>query len=151
MENTTALPQVQIDLKATTPVVCEKCQGEVFIETSMFRRVSALLTKNGKEGLLPVPAVICFNCATPLQQFLPKELRSNLVTTSTIKVWRFFTNGVDKTPFVDILMCVRLSWKDHRPSHVSLAQLAERKSLKLYVAGSTPAWGTNLWQQRKVQ
>lgn len=74
----------KIDLSVTTPVACDKCQGQTFIEATMFRKVSALLTDNGQEGLVPIPIVSCLNCGEPLQMLLPKELRTNIVAASKI-------------------------------------------------------------------
>ena len=78
MDKTTTIPgaQPQLDLKATKPLVCENCNGELFGEFVMFRTVSALLTKNGKEALLPIQVMGCVKCHTVPDQFIPSELKS---------------------------------------------------------------------------
>jgi hypothetical protein len=60
------------DLKTLT---CENCQGEVFAEGIIIKTVSALLTGNGKEGMLPIPAFYCVKCQTVVDKYLPEDMR----------------------------------------------------------------------------
>ncbi len=69
-----------VDVKNTTPIVCEKCAGSTFFhqQTVMLRWVSAILSPSGKAGLLPVPVSFsCAACGHVNEQFLPPELRKN--------------------------------------------------------------------------
>ena len=65
----------QIGLSDTEAVKCEKCGGEVFEQGLILRRVSALLTGNGKPGIVPVPVFLCSKCGHVNAEFLPEELR----------------------------------------------------------------------------
>lgn len=78
------MPEPQVDVKLTTPLECEKCKGQTFTEALMFRKVSALLTKNGKAGLLPIQVFACVQCGNIPVEFIPKELKDALVTPSKI-------------------------------------------------------------------
>ena len=75
-----------IDIKLTTPLVCDSCQGEVFTEALMFRKVSALMTDNGKQGLLPVSVYACIKCNNVHRDFIPNELRKDLVIPKTVTI-----------------------------------------------------------------
>ena len=75
--NSNDVPQTQMnitprDLKTLT---CEKCQGEVFGEGLIIKTVSPLLTGNGKEGMLPIPAFYCVKCQTVVDKYLPEDMR----------------------------------------------------------------------------
>lgn len=63
------------DIKQTTPEVCEECKGEAFIEAIMLRKISALLTKTGKEGYMPIQVFACVKCGHVNSHFIPAELR----------------------------------------------------------------------------
>jgi hypothetical protein len=64
-----------VDLKNTTPVACEKCSNESFIQTVHLRKVSALLTGGPQDGYLPIQVFSCAACAHTNAQFLPEEMR----------------------------------------------------------------------------
>lgn len=67
------------DLKTLT---CEYCQGQIFAEGLVIKTVSPLLTENGKEGMLPIPAFYCVACHKAVQKYLPEELKEKkLVST----------------------------------------------------------------------
>jgi uncharacterized Zn finger protein len=78
------IPQAQIDVKQTTPLVCERCQNQTFVEALMFRKVSPLLTKTGQAGLLPIQVMSCTNCGSVPNEFMPKELRETIVSPSKL-------------------------------------------------------------------
>lgn len=63
------------DIKQTTAEACESCQSEGFIEAIMLRKVSALLTKTGKEGYMPISVFACVKCGHINANFMPAELR----------------------------------------------------------------------------
>lgn len=65
----------QISLQDTTPVVCEKCGGQVFENGVILREVSAILTGTGQPGIIPIPVFICSECGHVNTQFIPQELR----------------------------------------------------------------------------
>jgi hypothetical protein len=67
--------QVNITPSDLKTLVCEYCQGVVFAEGLIIKTVSPLLTENGKEGMLPIPAFYCVACHKAVQKYLPEELR----------------------------------------------------------------------------
>lgn len=77
MEGVGKLGAPQFTLQDTEAIKCEKCGGEVFEEAMMLRKVSALLTGNGKPGIVPVPVFICSKCGHVNGEFLPAELQSS--------------------------------------------------------------------------
>jgi len=70
-----ARPAMNITPKDLRTLTCENCQGEVFAEGIIIKIVSALLTGNGKEGMLPIPAFYCVKCQTVVDKYLPENMR----------------------------------------------------------------------------
>lgn len=66
----------QMDIKQTTPITCDKCQNQSFVEAMLLRRVSAILSPSGKAGILPIPGFSCVVCGHINSEFLPQELRA---------------------------------------------------------------------------
>ena len=71
----TQIKTPQLDINQTKEVVCEACGGIAFIECTVLRRVSAILSGSGKEGFFPIQSYGCLRCGIINQEFLPKELR----------------------------------------------------------------------------
>lgn len=69
-------PSVNITPKDLKTLSCESCQGEVFAEGIIIKTVSSLLTGNGKEGMLPIPAFYCVKCQTVVEKYLPEDMRT---------------------------------------------------------------------------
>lgn len=67
---------VNIDLNQTTGVTCEECGNEYFEQALILRKVSALLTGQGKPGFVPIPIFKCTKCNHVNKDFLPKEVQS---------------------------------------------------------------------------
>jgi DNA-directed RNA polymerase subunit RPC12/RpoP len=59
-------PQVgqppQIDIKKTTPIVCDSCSNDVFISAMKFRKVSKILAGMPDDQIIPVQVFICTSC-----------------------------------------------------------------------------------------
>lgn len=70
--------QKSITLKDTTAVVCDECQGLTFIEASVMRKVSSILTGAPKDSYVPVAVFICSACGHLNDEFLPLELKAEL-------------------------------------------------------------------------
>jgi ribosomal protein L37E len=75
--STIAAPK--LDIKNTTEVKCEKCGGESFIESFIFRGVSAIASGTGKAGFWPINIFCCASCGFINQSFKPKELQDNKI------------------------------------------------------------------------
>jgi len=69
-------PNVNVDISQTTPVLCEECGGTYFEQAMVLRRVSAILTGQGKPGFMPIPVFRCADCGHVNKDFLPKEVQS---------------------------------------------------------------------------
>lgn len=72
MESPTKL---KINAKDLQTLTCEACQGQVFGEGLIIKTVSPLLTENGKEGMMPIPAFYCIECHTVVEKYLPEDMK----------------------------------------------------------------------------
>jgi len=54
--------QEQIDISKTSAIKCEKCENQTFKQTLLLRKLSALVSPNGQETLVPVQAFACEKC-----------------------------------------------------------------------------------------
>ena len=54
--------QQQIDISKTSPVHCEKCNNSTFKQTLLIRKLSALVSPNGQETIVPAAAFACEKC-----------------------------------------------------------------------------------------
>ena len=68
-------PNVNFGLKDTQSVQCTECQGAVFQNGVMFRKVSKILAGTDKDALVQINIPYCVNCLEPLDDLLPSELR----------------------------------------------------------------------------
>ena len=70
MGNITGASPVQLDISATTAVVCE-CGNYTFEEVMMFKKFSALVSGTGKPAIAPIPTFSCVACGNVNADFLP--------------------------------------------------------------------------------
>ena len=63
--------QVKVALKDTTDVVCDKCEHKYFTQLMMFKKLSAVMSPNGQESMIPVQVFSCNACGHVNDQFLP--------------------------------------------------------------------------------
>ena len=63
--------QVKIALKDTTDVSCDKCGHHYFTQLMMFKKLSAVMSPNGQESMIPVQVFACNECGHVNDQFLP--------------------------------------------------------------------------------
>ena len=64
--------QVQINPNDLEDVVCDKCDHQTFDITFLFKRLSAVLSPNGQETLVPLQVYKCSSCGHINEIFLPK-------------------------------------------------------------------------------
>ena len=64
--------QINIDITQTTEVLCNECGHNVFTQGVMIRKLSAILSPNGQESLIPIPVFECSKCGGVNKEFLPK-------------------------------------------------------------------------------
>ena len=61
--------EVQVDLKKAETIKCDDCGNYLFITSFVIKRVSAILSPTGQEGLVPIQVYSCGNCGQ-----VPKSL-----------------------------------------------------------------------------
>ena len=54
--------QEQIDMSQTTSLKCEKCENLTFKQTLLIRKLSALVSPNGQEQIIPIGVFACEKC-----------------------------------------------------------------------------------------
>ena len=65
-------PQVNINPDDLTDVVCEKCGNQTFTMAFLFKKISAVLSPNGQESMIPLQIYKCDECGHINKEFLPK-------------------------------------------------------------------------------
>lgn len=78
------LGEEKFNVSQTTEIVCEKCGGTVFTQGVMLRKIPAVMTGQGKEGILPVPTFYCVNCGHTNTEFIPEEFRGKNIEKISI-------------------------------------------------------------------
>ena len=61
--------QEQIDISQTTPIKCEACENQTFKQSLLLRKLSALVSPNGQETLVPVQVFACEKCGHVNSEF----------------------------------------------------------------------------------
>ena len=64
--------QVEVDLKSAETMKCAQCGNTIFIQGYVIKKISAIMSPTGQEGVAPVQVFNCGNCGTILP--LSKEL-----------------------------------------------------------------------------
>ena len=54
--------QVQVNIKDTETIVCEKCGNGLFIQSFFLKKISAIVSPTGKESIVPIQVYSCGNC-----------------------------------------------------------------------------------------
>jgi uncharacterized Zn finger protein len=54
--------QEQIDISKTSAINCESCKNSTFKQSLLLRKLSALVSPNGQETLVPVQVFACEKC-----------------------------------------------------------------------------------------
>ena len=70
--------KLNISLDKTQEITCEKCGHNVFQEGLMLRKASKFLTGTTQDALIPLPVFSCSSCGHVNEEFLPKELQSQI-------------------------------------------------------------------------
>ena len=71
--------RLNVSLDKTTPMTCDECQNQVFQEGVMLRKASKFLTGTAQDAVVPIPVFACSKCGHVNNEFLPKELQSEVV------------------------------------------------------------------------
>lgn len=73
------LTQTQVD--SAKNLACESCNNEVFKQTYVIKKISGLLTDNGKEMMAPIPIFSCAKCGNVNKVFVD-DLKINVNNNS---------------------------------------------------------------------
>ena len=66
--------QLNVSIEKTMPIQCESCGNDTFTQALYLRKVSALLTGTGQEGVVPIPTFICVAC-----NYVNEKFRLNIL------------------------------------------------------------------------
>mgnify|MGYP001161478668 FL=1 len=61
--------QMNVDISQTTEMKCEKCGNNTFKQTMMLRKLSAIVSPNGQETIIPVGVFACESCNHVNEEF----------------------------------------------------------------------------------
>jgi hypothetical protein len=64
-------PQKQINIKDTESLKCDDCSNYLFIKSYFIRRISALMSPNGQEAMIPIEVFSCGNCGKVPDNMMP--------------------------------------------------------------------------------
>jgi|TARA_X000001036_G_scaffold148177_1_gene140861 uncharacterized Zn finger protein len=62
-------PQQKLDLSKADTLNCQACGNYLFITSTIIKKISAIMSPNGQEGLIPIEVFSCGNCGQ-----VPKEM-----------------------------------------------------------------------------
>jgi hypothetical protein len=65
-------PQLNINLADAPYMECEECQGKVFEEKMMIKKVSRFMTGSDQDSIVPIPVIACAKCGHINEMFKPK-------------------------------------------------------------------------------
>ena len=77
--------QQTVDLAKADTMKCDDCWNYLFINSYVIKRISAIMSPNGQEGLVPVQVYSCGNCGK-----VPKTLLAGSGLEES--VWSYKTN-----------------------------------------------------------
>jgi len=62
---------MSVDMNLATDIKCESCEGLAFRSCFLIKKVSAVISPNGQETIVPVETFACNSCGHINQQFMP--------------------------------------------------------------------------------
>ena len=65
------MPPVNVDLSQADDVVCERCGNYTFEQVALMKKVSALVSPNGRAGVIPISVFACAVCGNINEGFMP--------------------------------------------------------------------------------
>ena len=70
-----AIPDLSsIDMAKANKMKCEKCENPTFKQTIMLSKLSALLSPNGQETIVPAAVFACESCGHVNEEFVNADL-----------------------------------------------------------------------------
>tara|TARA_R110000796_G_scaffold194742_1_gene311096 strand:+ start:123 stop:359 length:237 start_codon:yes stop_codon:yes gene_type:complete len=61
--------QESIDFSKTSQIKCEACDGSTFKQTLLLRKMSALVSPDGQETIIPMQVFACEKCGHVNKEF----------------------------------------------------------------------------------
>ena len=61
--------QMNVDISQTSEMKCDKCENNTFKQTMMLRKMSAIVSPNGQETIIPVGVFACEKCGNVNEEF----------------------------------------------------------------------------------
>jgi len=65
--------QISIALDQTTPLLCEECGSDIFVEVLRIRKIPKILIASQQDGLQPVSVFACAKCKHVNKEFDLKQ------------------------------------------------------------------------------
>ena len=62
--------QQSLDMSKATSIKCEKCEGSTFKQTLLISKMSALVSPNGQETIIPTAVFACEKCGHVNEDFV---------------------------------------------------------------------------------
>ena len=62
--------QQSIDMSKATSIKCDKCEGTTFKQTLLISKMSALVSPNGQETIIPSAVFACERCGHVNEDFV---------------------------------------------------------------------------------
>lgn len=64
---------MNIDVSTLSEVICSSCGGKYWEQVFLLKKVSALISPNGQEGVINVPVLVCISCKQNIQDNLEDD------------------------------------------------------------------------------
>lgn len=72
-DNQNSNKRIPVDISLATDVVCSSCGNQFFQPVLMCKKLSALVSPNGEEILIPIETAICTKCGNINEEFDPSK------------------------------------------------------------------------------
>jgi len=61
--------QIKTALENSSPIACESCNNDTFVEANYLRRISKILTGASEDTIVPIPTMACTKCGSVNEAF----------------------------------------------------------------------------------
>ena len=65
--------QMNIDMSQTSEMKCDECENLTFKQSIMLRKMSAIVSPNGQETIIPMAVFACDKCNHVNDEFIKSE------------------------------------------------------------------------------
>jgi hypothetical protein len=67
--------QLPFDITNASEVTCDECSSDIFENVYRIKRMSAMLSPNGEEFIIPIQLFACKKCGHINESMIPDELK----------------------------------------------------------------------------